>query len=777
MSESPLLVRLLRFLSLRLAPAEGWLSALGLAIALLSLALGIDQARWTPGAPPSYGVAFAAGLLGLLLAKRVRRGRLAVLLGAVLGLVFCVFTAARAWPTLAVWWSNLVFAFTWLQDRRAELNGIPLGLWVGEHLGRWLGMMAAWWQAILAGQRAVAKEPLAFFVYLAVWAVSVWAGWTAYRRHRAFVALTPAGVLLAANIYYAFGGVEWLLPFMAGLLILAVALRQHTLHEQWQREGVDFSPELRLEASLYGLVLAAGVVAAMPLLPNIDLAALAADIRQAVSGPAVAAEDQVQAIFPALDRPRPQAPTRPAAQTGGLPRLHLLGSGPELAERPVMTVRTSDPDPVAQAANYRWRAFTYAVYNGRGWENPETAFDQRFGPGEVWLAHPPAARRPLRQIVAFATGATDGWLYAAGEMIAADRSYIAYLRQPDDAIGLEADATAYIALSQIPAVSEQQLRASPPPPTGTIAAAYLDLPPAVPDRVRQLAQTATAGAATAYDQARMLEAYLRRFPYDLDISEPPAGVDVADYFLFDLQRGYCDYYATAFVVMARSLGLPARLAIGYAAGHYDHPSHSFLVSEAQAHSWPEVYFAAPDGGSYGWIPFEPTAAQPSFVYAAGNDDQAAASLSALATDLAALRRRAWLNAVARWSLPLLAGLSAFLLVSAARREWRLRRQAADPWQLAWLRLQGWGWRWGVIPAVWLTPREYATRWQGYLAGQMASQPTAAALAAQIDALSQAVERRTFAPPTQRPPDPAAAPAWRRLRRLLWRLLWQQRRRG
>lgn len=768
MTAEPLFVRLLRFFYRRLAPAEGWLSLIGLFLALASLAAGIEQARWMPGAPSTYGLALMAALLGLLLTRRPISGWLAAAICILLGLVCCVLTAARAWPTLAVWWSNLAFALAWLQDRRAELNGIPIGLWLGEHLSRWLEMMSAWWRAALAGQRAEAKEALALFLYLAVWAVAAWAGWMAYRRHRALVALTPAGVLLAANIYYAFSGVEWLLPFMAGLLILAVALRQYTLHEQWQREGVDFSPEIHHEASLYGLLLAAGVVAAMPLLPNIDLRSLAADLRQTISAPAAAAEAKVETLFPALDRPRPQAPVHPTAASGGLPRSHLLGSGPELAERRVMSVRTSDPDPAAQAANYRWRAFTYSVYNGRGWENPAVSSEQRFGPGQVWLSPAPSARRPLRQIVAIERAAAGGWLYAAGEIISADQPYIAYLRRPDDAIGLEAGATSYVAISQLPAVSEEQLRASPPPPAGAISPDYLELPPALPERVRQLAGTVTAAAPTAYDQARLLEAYLRRFPYDLDIPAPPADVDVADYFLFDLQRGYCDYYATAFVIMARSLGLPARLAIGYAAGDYDPATGRFLVNEAQAHSWPEVYFAAPDGGSYGWIPFEPTASQPAFVYAAAGEGEAA-SASALNAGLAALRRRAWLSAVLRWSLPLLAGLAAILLAGAGRREWRLRRQAANPWHLAWLRLQGWGWRWGLSPAVWLSTREDAARWQS----RLQDEPGAAALVAAINALGEAVERRSFAPPAHRPPDFAAAPAWRRLHRLLWRQRWQR----
>lgn len=766
--DEPIVFRFLRFLYVRLAPAEGWLSIAGLFIALLALTSGLEQARWTPGAPATYGPAFLAASFGILLAKKVRRGWLAAILIVLVGIVFCVLTAARAWPTFGVWWANVSFGLVWLRDREAEILGIPIGLWVSEHLNRWQDMMNIWWQAVVAGRRAPSKEPFAFFLFLAVWGASVWGGWSAFRptfaeRHRALIALTPAGVLLSANIYYAFRGTGWLLLFMAGLLILTLALYQFTLQRGWQQGGVDYSVEIHLDTYFYGLLLAAGVLAAMPLLPNIDARALAKDVRQVISGPTSVAEEKVQTLFPALDRPRPGETSQPTAESGGLPRSHLLGSGPELAQRVVMNVRTSDPDPVANQANYRWRAVTYSIYTGRGWENPATADALRFGAGEVWLAAPPAGRRTLQQLFDF-TGQTPAWLYAAGEAISADRPYIAYLRRPDDAIGLEANARDYIAISQIPALSEEQLRASSPPPTDTISADYFALPPSVPDRVRELAQTVTAGAPTAYDQAQLLEAYLRNFPYTLDISEPPPGVDVADYFLFDLQRGYCDYYATAFVVMARSIGLPARLAIGYAAGDFDPASSSFVVTEAQAHSWPEVYFAAADGASYGWIPFEPTASQPAFVretVTTGVDEVATANLNA---GLASLRRRAWLNTIERWTLPLLIGVFVILLAGMVRREWRLRRQASNPWQLAYLRLEAWGWRWGVFPAPWLTPREYADRWQA----RLHDHPGAAILATQITDLGQAMERRAYAPPDQQPADLQARQAWRRLRGQLWR---------
>ena len=87
-----------------------------------------------------------------------------------------------------------------------------------------------------------------------------------------------------------------------------------------------------------------------------------------------------------------------------------------------------------------------------------------------------------------------------------------------------------------------------------------------------------------------------------------------DYFLFDVQEGYCDYYASAMVVMLRSLGIPARLVVGYTPGEYIVPPMEaqaqtvpgkYLVLERNAHAWVEVYFP-----TYGWIQFEPTASEP-----------------------------------------------------------------------------------------------------------------------------------------------------------------------
>src|SRR3972149_7569533 len=126
------------------------------------------------------------------------------------------------------------------------------------------------------------------------------------------------------------------------------------------------------------------------------------------------------------------------------------------------------------------------------------------------------------------------------------------------------------------------------------------------DGIRDLTVTGVQTCALPiYDKAKAIEAYLRTYPYDLEVPAPPEGQDVADYFLFDLKKGYCDYYATAMVVLARSSGVPARFVLGYSPGSYDAPNAQYVVRELNAHSWVEVYFPG-----MGWVEFEPTASQP-----------------------------------------------------------------------------------------------------------------------------------------------------------------------
>ncbi|MEW5721161.1 MAG: transglutaminase domain-containing protein, partial [Chloroflexota bacterium] len=175
-------------------------------------------------------------------------------------------------------------------------------------------------------------------------------------------------------------------------------------------------------------------------------------------------------------------------------------------------------------------------------------------------------------------------------------------RSPEDAFSASVPAKTYRVASRVSVVGAKELRASGANYPAWVRERYLGSLDGVPERVRTRARDLTATAPTPYDRARALETYLRKFPYTLDVPAPPPNRDVVDYFLFDAKRGYCDYYASAMVVLARAAGLPARLVVGYAPGYFDFFTGKFSVTEADAHSWVEIYFP-----EYGWIEFEPTA--------------------------------------------------------------------------------------------------------------------------------------------------------------------------
>ena len=124
-----------------------------------------------------------------------------------------------------------------------------------------------------------------------------------------------------------------------------------------------------------------------------------------------------------------------------------------------------------------------------------------------------------------------------------------------------------------------------------------------PTRITVLARQVTAGAATDYQRARMLQDFLRspaNFRYDLDVARRHDIATTED-FLFNVRAGYCEQFASVFASMARSIGIPTRVAVGYTWGSWDPERREYVVRGHHAHAWPEVYFA-----EAGWIIFEPT---------------------------------------------------------------------------------------------------------------------------------------------------------------------------
>lgn len=124
--------------------------------------------------------------------------------------------------------------------------------------------------------------------------------------------------------------------------------------------------------------------------------------------------------------------------------------------------------------------------------------------------------------------------------------------------------------------------------------------PELSGRVKNWLSDVCGSLENGYDRLKALEAALAGLSYTARPGEMPKEIstpaDYLDYILFENPEGYCAYFATAFTLMARSLGYPARYVQGFCV-----PGNASEVLSGEAHAWPEVYFEG-----VGWIPFEPT---------------------------------------------------------------------------------------------------------------------------------------------------------------------------
>lgn len=159
---------------------------------------------------------------------------------------------------------------------------------------------------------------------------------------------------------------------------------------------------------------------------------------------------------------------------------------------------------------------------------------------------------------------------------------------------------------------------------------YLQLPPDLPVRVNDLAASVTSGWATPYAKAKVVENYLRNnYPYNLRVDPPPFGVDGVDHFLFGLGEGYSEYFGSTMAVMLRTVGVPARLAVGYTTGDRVEGREIYAVTDSHSHAWVEVYFPR-----FGWIPFEPTPGKSlPRLYQPGLEDQEILGTGAILAEL------------------------------------------------------------------------------------------------------------------------------------------------
>ena len=132
---------------------------------------------------------------------------------------------------------------------------------------------------------------------------------------------------------------------------------------------------------------------------------------------------------------------------------------------------------------------------------------------------------------------------------------------------------------------------------------YLQLPEKrITERLRKKVEELTRNCPDDYSKAIALRDYLRNnYRYEQYSRAVPEGREAADYFVFDLKAGHCEYFASALAVMARIAGLPSRVASGFSPGDYNTLLNVFEVYEYHAHAWTQIHI-----DEYGWLTMDPT---------------------------------------------------------------------------------------------------------------------------------------------------------------------------
>lgn len=241
-----------------------------------------------------------------------------------------------------------------------------------------------------------------------------------------------------------------------------------------------------------------------------------------------------------------------------------------------------------------WRTGAYDTYTGSGWERTGDLSTYRSPIShdgipaervdfEITLARPasalPVVWRPRAITGVDGISVTDSRGLRLDEYVEAGTTISGVSRLPEDSVDV--------------------LRAAGQNYPNEIENRYTQLPDDTPERISQFTSELTADDETAYDVAMTVQNWLRtQKNYSLKASSQSDSI--ADTFIFEMDAGYCEYFATAMTTMLRSQDIPARYTVGYSTGQ-PIGNNTYEVRGMNAHAWVEVYFP-----EVGWVKFDPT---------------------------------------------------------------------------------------------------------------------------------------------------------------------------
>jgi transglutaminase-like putative cysteine protease len=493
---------------------------------------------------------------------------------------------------------------------------VPMQLLTGAERSEsyYADLINLFWRLIKSLDLFIQNKPVddklffVMFTSICFWIVGAYAGYHLTRHASVLkVILAPGVIMMLIQVYD-----PWLPLRSWGLavyifLVLALLGRIQYLGNKinWNRKRILIPRDAEWEISRSVLITAAIAVGIAWTLPGIWISAKPAS---------QAWHNFTEPILERLSDALSALESHYGASSGGdfygsnLP----LGTTAPISNTPVLFVQVKDTD--INILRYYWRGRVYNEYINGKWSNPASE-RQDFDPGKDNIILPNPLHRSEVTFTFTINFQYQGLLYGPAEMIWVNqKSGIIAHTLPKGERDLTAWFTdsrlargdSYEVRSQIAYPSIQLLRSAKAEYPNWVAENYLQVPPEIAPRLKELAQQITAPYNTPYDKTEAITSYLRKeIQYETKISaSPPRGEDPLLWILFEYKKGFCTYYASAEVLLLRTIGIPARLAAGFSQGEYDATRHRYQIAGINAHAWPEVYFPG-----VGWVEFEPTANQ------------------------------------------------------------------------------------------------------------------------------------------------------------------------
>ena len=572
----------------RLFPLRDGVTLLIVLIVALSIVVSIDNAGWVEGLPSLH---------------------LMALFGIAVGYAF----ARIPWRAVFVYPLAFLAGATGLL---IQVLAVTPGDSLKERCGEMVLRMRLWGDALTSGGISNDSFPIIVFFLVATWLAVFYLSWSTFRWHNPWAALVPGGLALLVNISYLPGQTSPAFAvFVIGAILLVSRTHFDAKMEDWRHTGTEYPGSLHFFSLNQGVWAALVLVGAAWLIPIAGQAGPLPSLWRAWTNPVTDRFVTLSRVFSAIEGKK------------GMPMDRFASFLPyrgyfESVQGTIMTVKTSRPVLL--------RAAVYDIYTSSGWKTGERDTKPlRMNPDDLPVLLSLGALQ-YRQPVAVEVTVQQALpvFVIPGEPLAVDQeadvetggdaSNVTALRPADR---LEAGDT-YTAVGLVSAAPEDALDASgtDAPPSfddydrfsqlrgdypSWVTDRYLQLPDNLPDSVSTLAENLTdefgLGDASPYAKARAIEEYLRTYPVEAKEDAPPSGTDAVAYFLFQKQRGHPLYHASAMVVLLRALGVPARLAVGFALPeNSDNEGGVYKVDSSNAYAWPEVYFVG-----LGWIPFNP----------------------------------------------------------------------------------------------------------------------------------------------------------------------------